>query len=42
MPAMLCNGIMIVMALAVIVMGLKVPGFIDSAIRTCVQVLGVK
>jgi len=37
----LSNGIMIVMALAVIVMGLKVPGFIDSTIRTCVQVLGV-
>jgi hydrogenase-4 component F len=38
----LSNGIMIVMALAVIVMGLKVPGIIDSTIRTCVQVLGVK
>src|SRR5512143_252976 len=38
----LSNGIMIVMALAVIVMGFKVPGIIDSTIRTCVQVLGVK
>jgi hydrogenase-4 component F len=36
------NGIMIVMALAVIIMGLKVPGFIDETIRTCVQVLGAK
>ncbi len=39
---MLGNGIMIFMALSVIVMGLKVPGFIDDTIRTCVQVLGVK
>ena len=36
------NGIMIVMAFSVIIMGLKVPGFIDTAIRTCVQVLGAK
>jgi len=35
------NAVMIVMAIAVIVMGVKVPGFIDSTIRTCVQVLGV-
>jgi len=38
---MLGNGVMIIMALAVVVMGVKVPGFIDSTIRTCVQVLGV-
>jgi hydrogenase-4 component F len=38
----LSNGIMIVMAVSIIVMGLKVPGFIDGTIRTCVQVLGVK
>ena len=31
---------MVVMAIAVIVMGVTVPGFVDSAIRTCVQVLG--
>jgi hydrogenase-4 component F len=38
----LSSGIMIVMAIAVIVMGLNVPGFIDNTIRTCVHVLGVK
>ncbi len=36
------NGIMIIMAFSVIIMGLRVPGFIDSTIRTCVQVLGAK
>jgi hydrogenase-4 component F len=38
----LSNGIMIVMAISIIVMGFKVPDFIDSTIRTCVQVLGAK
>jgi hypothetical protein len=28
------------MAIAVIVMGVKVPGFIDETIRTCVRVIG--
>ncbi|HSQ78087.1 MAG TPA: proton-conducting transporter membrane subunit, partial [Nitrospirota bacterium] len=36
------NGIMIIMALSAIIMGLRVPGFIDETIRTCVQVLGAK
>ena len=36
------NVVMIVMALSIIVMGLKVPGFIDGTIRTCVQALGVR
>ena len=36
------NGIMIVMALAIIILGFRVPGFIDDTIRTCVQVLGAK
>lgn len=36
------NGIMIIMALSVIIMGLRVPGFIDETIKTCVQVLGAK
>ena len=36
----LANGIMITMALAVLVMGFKIPGIIDEAIRTCVQVIG--
>ncbi len=47
MPSMslgrvLGNGIMLVMALAVIVMGFRVPGFIDDTIRTYVAVLGAK
>ncbi len=36
------NVVMIVMALSIIVMGLKVPEFIDGTIRTCVQALGVR
>ncbi len=36
------NVVMIVMALSIIVMGLKVPGFIDGTIKTCVQALGVR
>jgi hydrogenase-4 component F len=36
------NGIMIVMAFSVIIMGLKVPGFIDNTIRTCIHVLGAR
>lgn len=39
---LLGNVVMIVMALSIIVMGLKVPGFIDGTIRTCVQALGVR
>src|SRR5512143_253995 len=38
---MLGSIIMIVMAISVIVMGVRVPGFIDETIRTCVQVFGV-
>jgi hypothetical protein len=33
---------MILLAAAVIVMGFRIPGFIDTAIKACVQVLGVK
>jgi hydrogenase-4 component F len=36
----LANVVMITMALAVIMMGVKIPGVIDETIRTCVQVLG--
>jgi hydrogenase-4 component F len=36
------NAVMIAMAISVIVLGFGVPGFIDSTIRTCVQVLGAK
>jgi hydrogenase-4 component F len=36
---LLGNGIMIVMAFSVIIMGVKVPGFIDNTIRTCIHVL---
>jgi hydrogenase-4 component F len=38
----LANGVMIVMALLVIVLGFKVPEFIDTTIKTCVLVLGAK
>jgi hydrogenase-4 component F len=36
----LANVVMITMALAVIVMGVTIPGVIDETIRTCVRVLG--
>jgi len=39
---LLGNAVMIAMAVSVIVLGFTVPGFIDSTIRTCVQVLGAK
>jgi hydrogenase-4 component F len=38
----LSSGMMILLAAAVIVMGFRIPGFIDTTIKTCVQVLGVK
>jgi len=38
--SVLANGVMITMALAVLVMGFKIPGVIDETIRTCVQILG--
>jgi hypothetical protein len=38
---MLGSVVMIVMAISVIVMGVRVPGFIDDTIRTCVQIFGV-
>ncbi len=38
----LSNAVMIAMALSVVVLGFKVPGFIDTTIKTCVQVLGAK
>jgi hypothetical protein len=38
----LANSMMIVLAAAIIVLGFKVPAFIDETIRTCVQVLGAR
>lgn len=38
----LSNAIMIIMALFILVLGLRVPDFIDSTIKTCINVLGVK
>ncbi|MGC1454068.1 MAG: hydrogenase 4 subunit F [Nitrospirota bacterium] len=38
---MLSSAVMIVMAIAVVVMGVRVPRIIDDTIRTCVQVFGV-
>jgi len=42
MGNMLGNVVMIAMASAIIVTGVRVPAFIDETIRTCVLVLGVK
>ena len=36
------NGIMILLASLVIIFGVTVPGFIDTAIRACIDVLGVE
>src|SRR5512143_1276523 len=38
----LANAMMILMAVAVVALGLKVPTVIDETIRTCVQVLGAQ
>ncbi len=37
---MLGNAVMIVMAVSVILLGFRVPSFIDDTLRSCVQVLG--
>jgi hypothetical protein len=42
MGNMLGNAVMIALAAAIIVTGIRVPGFIDETIRACVLVLGVK
>ncbi len=39
---MLSTAVMVALAASVIVLGFNVPDFIDNAIRTCVQVLGVQ
>jgi hydrogenase-4 component F len=36
------KGIMILLASLIVVFGFTVPGFIDSTIRTCIDILGVK
>ena len=36
------NGIMVVLASLVVVLGFAVPSFIDSTIRACINILGVK
>jgi hydrogenase-4 component F len=36
------NGIMVLLASLIIVFGVTVPGFIDTAIKACIGVLGVK
>jgi hydrogenase-4 component F len=42
MGNMLGNVVMVAMASAIIVTGVRVPAFIDETIRTCVSVLGMK
>ncbi len=39
---LLSNSVMIVMAVCIVVLGFAVPGFVDSTIRTCIIVLGIK
>jgi len=36
------NAVMIVMAVCIVVLGFIVPDFLDSTIRTCVMILGIK
>jgi len=36
------NGIMILLAFLIVVLGFTVPGFIDNTIRACIDILGVK
>ncbi len=36
------NGIMIMLASLIVLLGFTVPGFINSTIRTCIDILGVK
>jgi hydrogenase-4 component F len=36
------NAVMIVMALSIVVLGFMVPDFLDSTIKTCVGILGIK
>ncbi len=42
LPNVLTNTTMIVMALSIIALGFKVPDFIDSTIKTCINVLGIR
>jgi len=39
---LLGNAVMIVMAVSVVVLGLVVPDFLDSTIKSCVMILGIK
>jgi hydrogenase-4 component F len=41
-PSVLNNGIMILLASLIVVLGFRVPGFIDGTIRKCIDILGVK
>jgi hydrogenase-4 component F len=42
LSSVLNNGIMILLASLIIVFGLTVPGFIDSTIRQCIDIMGAK
>jgi len=41
-PDVLGNAVMIVMAVCIVVLGFMVPDFLDSTIRSCVVILGIK
>ncbi|MFN3479024.1 MAG: proton-conducting transporter membrane subunit [Thermodesulfovibrionales bacterium] len=38
----LSNAIMVLMAMFIIVLGFKIPNFIDNAIRSCIDTMGIK
>jgi hydrogenase-4 component F len=42
LPGMLGNTVMVIMAGLIVVLGFKIPDFIDGMIRACIAVLGVK
>ena len=39
-PVMMSNAILIILALLIITLGFRVPEFVDSTIRTCINILG--
>lgn len=41
-PVILSNTIMVLMAMFIIALGFKIPGFIDNSIRSCIHTMGIK
>lgn len=42
LPDLLGNGMMIAMAVLIVLLGFRIPEFIDGTIKTCINVLGVR